>query len=98
MIGYEDSLHYLHSDYSFSYVLSLPIKNVVKLLTKSLERHQEEKAWQMYLTKYPQMDEENYIPFREFYKPQQKTEVKSSEEILEEVKGTLDTFKGRWAT
>lgn len=46
----------------------------------------------MYLMKYQHMDQESYVPFDEFYKPQ-KQENKSEKEILEEVKGILSAFK-----
>lgn len=42
---------------------------------------------------YPKMTEETFIPFEEFYNNRTtKIEDKSEEEILEDVKGIIDTF------
>lgn len=49
------------------------------------EKQEERKAFEMWLTLYPKMDKESYIPFSEFYSPK-KPEIskKSKEEILEQ--------------
>lgn len=68
----------------------------IHLIAKAREKELEEKAWDLYKQKYALMDEKSYIPFTEWYKPQQPQEEQSTEEILKEVKNTLDVFKGRW--
>lgn len=51
------------------------------------EKETEQKAWEMWLTKYPNMDKTNFVPFSEFKSklttPQIST--KSTEDILKEV-------------
>ena len=52
-----------------------------------MEKQQEERAWQMWLVKYPQMTKDTFIPFSEFYKKQlapAKVSKRSAEEILED--------------
>lgn len=82
----------LHSRYSFTYVLKLPIAQITKLLINAYEKQSEEKAWQLYLTKYQHMTEENYVPFDEFYKPKRVEETnKSAENILAEVREMMNS-------
>lgn len=75
---------------------NLEILDGIHLIAKAREKEVEEKAWDLYLAKYTMMDEESYVPFDEFYKPKQPIENKTAEEILNDVKETLNTFKGRW--
>lgn len=42
------------------------------------------------------MTEENYMTFEEFLNPKQTIDDRPVDEILNEVKDTLSTFKGRW--
>jgi len=45
------------------------------------------------------MTDENYVTFEEFMKTQQPSnDDQPVEEILNDVKETLNTFKGRWTT
>lgn len=84
----------MHSHYPFDYVLKLSVNQTTKLLIKAVEKQSEEKAWQLYLSKYPYMSEENYVPFEKFYNPQRgKEEAKSAEDILAEVKKLLDSHE-----
>lgn len=77
-----------------SYVLTLPINNISRLLTRAYESKNEKKAWDLYLTKYPFMTQEDLITFEEFYKPGKinKVENKSETEILIDVKKILDDW------
>lgn len=84
----------MHSFYSFDYILRLKVSNITRLLVKAYEKREENKAWQAYLTKYAHMTEQDYIPFDEWFKIHPQHEEKTEEEILLEVKGILDTFKG----
>lgn len=54
----------------------------------------EERNFTLYATQYPNYTEDNFIQFEDFYKPQKINEVdetKSAEEILNEVKETMDS-------
>jgi hypothetical protein len=57
-----------------------------ELILKAYEKREEEKAWQMWLTLYPNMKtRESFIPFKEFYKKQtQQISKRPAEEILAE--------------
>lgn len=86
----------MHSFYSIDYILRLPIKNVTRLLIKAKETKEEDMAWDVYLTIYPNMNEETYISFDDFFKRKlpKKEEVKSKTEteILTDVKEILNSF------
>lgn len=83
----------MHSFYNFGYVIKLPIKNITRLLIKANDKQKENSAWELYVAIYPKMTEETFIPFEEFYNNRTtKIEDKSEEEILEDVKGIIDTF------
>lgn len=69
----------------------------IKIINQAYEKKREEKMFQLYLMKYQHMDEKNFIPFSEFYKPvNQIDEEESIEDILENVKNILDDNQGRW--
>lgn len=64
-----------------------------------MDRDNENKAWQFYVSVNPHMTEENYMTFEEFLnRGKTNTDDKSVNEILNDVKETLDTFRGRWTT
>ena len=57
----------------------------MKLVIKASREKEKEKAWQMWVSIYPNMDEKTFLPFSSFYKEQ--TEPVSSrdkEDILSE--------------
>ena len=58
----------LHQYYDFQYVLRLPVSNITRLLTKAFKKREEEKAWDMWVARYPYMDKKNFISFNDFLK------------------------------
>lgn len=72
----------------------MDIEDFIQIVKKAFEKQSENKAWELYLTRYANMTEEDYIPFDEFYKPQvnQEIENKSEADILAEVKQILDSL------
>lgn len=67
------------------YFNKLPIKQGINLIYKAIEQRDERKAWEMWLTKYQNMNKDNFIPFTEFYKKANtKVSQKPTEEILKE--------------
>ena len=65
--------------------MALDISDGLALLNEAREKREEEKAWQMWLAKFPHMDKKTFIPFSEFYQkmsiPQQISQ-RTTEEIL----------------
>lgn len=47
--------------------MSLPLEKGIGLINICIEKELKSKLWEMWLTKYPQMTKENYVPFEEFY-------------------------------
>lgn len=67
-----------------------------EIIIKALEKHAEDRAWQLYLTRYGDMTEENYVPFDKFYIPKLVEETKeTAEEILADVKELLNSTEWR---
>jgi len=67
------------------------------MLSKAIDRDNENKAWQLYVSINPHMTEENYMTFDDFLNRSETTNDDTPvDEILNEVKETLNTFKGRW--
>ena len=54
------------------------------------ENQEEQKAWEMWLTKYPDMDKTNFVPFAQFYKdikaPKQPECKETAEELLKKAR------------
>lgn len=66
----------------------------IELILKAYHCKDEEKAFKLYTARYQHMTEKDHITFEEFYKPnKQLSGRKSAKEILEDVKGILNTFK-----
>jgi hypothetical protein len=67
--------------------MNLDVLEVIELLELAIEKREEEKAWQMWLTKYQNMDKKSFIPFSQFYKKAISTEInqRPTEDILKEV-------------
>jgi hypothetical protein len=65
--------------------MAMDISDGLALLNEAWGKREEEKAWQMWLAKFPHMDKETFIPFSEFYRkmstPQQISQ-RTTEEIL----------------
>jgi hypothetical protein len=47
--------------------MDLDIQDGILLINKAVEKDEEDKAFRMWLSIYPNMDEENFIPFSEYY-------------------------------
>lgn len=75
----------------------MSIKNITKLLLKAKGKENERDAWQLYVSIYPNFNEDTFVTFEEFMKPNKATqeEEKSEEEILKEVKEIINTFNER---
>lgn len=76
--------------------MGLSISNITKLLKKASEKRSREDAWGLYLTLLPNMGEENFMTFDEFYNRGKVAPggEQSEEEILKDVKEILDSFNG----
>lgn len=80
-----------------SEINDMRVSDGVKLIIKAYEKREEDKAFQMYIARYANMDESTYESFEEFYNPNRLVQSdRSAEEILEEVQETIDTYRGRW--
>lgn len=76
---------------SIDHIFDMDAEDGSAMIIKALEKREEEKAWQIYLSKYPYMDESNFISFNEFYKTEKPQESELTiEEILDDVKNTLN--------
>jgi hypothetical protein len=78
----------LHSFYDFSYVLKLPVKHITRLAQKAGEKKEENKVWEIWISKFPHMNEENFVSFNEYYaklktKPMQRNQP--SDETVEDI-------------
>ena len=76
--------------------MGLSISNITKLLKKASEKRSREDAWELYLTLLPNMGQENFMTFDEFYDKGKSAPEggQSEEEILSDVKEILDSFNG----
>ena len=68
-----------------TYVMSMEIEDFILLIIKSIEKREEHKAWDMWLTRYQHMDKKNFVPFSQFFKSQkQQISQRPTEDILAE--------------
>lgn len=76
----------------------MDIDDGVQMINEIYTKQREDKAYQLYLSIRPNMTEENYVTFEEFYNPQKQNEVtesKTSSEILNEVKEMMNSHSWR---
>jgi len=68
-------------------ILDLPLS--VDLIFFAIEKEKEKTAWDIWLSRYPYMTKENFVPFNEFknqlYSPCKQYTQKPKEEIQEEM-------------
>lgn len=57
------------------------IKTVNKLLVDAIETKNQEKAWEVWLTKLPNMDSKSFVSFKEFYRRIQKPEINKKQPV-----------------
>ena len=63
----------------------MPLSFGCKVIFRELEKKKERKAWEMWLTLYPKMTKENFMPFSEFFDKQKNPiSQRPKEDILEE--------------
>ena len=76
----------LRSYNDINFIMSLEIDDFISLIAKAFEKKEERKSWEMWLTLYPNMTKENFMPFSEFFRMQKEPISKrSKEDILDEV-------------
>jgi len=75
-----------------SFVMSLDVKILAKLIIKAFEKEAEDLIWQKWLVELPNMDEKTFIPFDKYkenhFKPDPSTD-KTDEEILQDAENIL---------
>ena len=68
MIGAEETISLLHSLYPFDYIRRQRPKRLVGFIMHAHKKQDKDQAWQMWLSKYPQMTKESFMSFNDFYK------------------------------
>jgi len=77
----------------------MSVDDGIQMINEIYSQRRQDKAYQLYVAAYPNMTKESYMTFEEFYKPQkvneEPVEVKSSEEILKDVKELMNSHSWR---
>ena len=80
---------------TIDFVLDMNVEDGTRIIRKASEKYAEDRAFRLYAARFANYTEESYIPFDDFYKPNQaEVSTQSAEEILEDVKELLDSH--RW--
>lgn len=72
---------------NIEFILNLHWIDGIDLINKAFEKREENKAWQMWIAKYPWMAKNEFIPFDKFYKKAiqpKNISQKPAQEILKE--------------
>jgi glycerol-3-phosphate O-acyltransferase len=56
-----------------------------ELIIKALKKTEEDKAWDMWLTLYPNMDKKTFIPFSDFFKQSTTKQVAKTPQTKDEI-------------
>ncbi|WP_054028135.1 hypothetical protein [Bacillus sp. FJAT-28004] len=83
------------------YVLQMDVEAGIEQINKVYEMESKQQSWEMYLTRYANMTQENYVSFDDFYKPKQTVSPpqskKTKQEILDDAESILAAFRGKEA-
>lgn len=82
-----------------SSVLDLDIRIGIELIGKAYEKQSDSMMWDMWLTKFPWMDEKSFISFVDFKdkilkQVKQPKQIKTKEEIIKQSEEIIKTWKG----
>ena len=75
---------------SIDFLYTLDLNTAVELIAKAYEEKLKENVFTLYASIYPNMDEDNFISFNEFYSILTTNSKRSADEILEEVEEMLN--------
>jgi len=74
----------------------MPLSFGCKVIFRELEKKEERKSWEMWLTLYPNMTDKNFISFSQFYKKQKEPISKRpKEDFLNEVEGIRESIRDK---
>ncbi|MGJ9383238.1 hypothetical protein [Salipaludibacillus sp. CF4.18] len=66
--------------------MSLDVDDFLSLIKKAFEKQEEDRARNMWLMRYQNMDDKTFIPFSQFFKLQTEPDnIRPKEDILQEV-------------
>lgn len=84
---------------NIEYILNLPIGEGLRLVEKAYYEESKDRVWELYLTWYPFMGEDNFISFADYLAElmPQKTDTRTSEQIIEETRKLVDGIDWRVA-
>ena len=78
--------------------MNMDISDGLQIIAKALEEVEKERAWEMWLTEYPNMNADNFISFSDYHKlqttPIKKMEKRSEQEKLNEIEMIRKKFYG----
>lgn len=77
----------MHGFYDFSYIKTLPLKIISRLLIKAVEKQQEKLLWERWLAIYPYMEIGNvkFISFNDYKSKLLNKEMKTTDITAEEI-------------
>ncbi len=81
-------------------IMDLDVELGIALIKKAYEKQNENMIWDMWLTKYPWMDEKSFISFSDFkdkllnQTEHPKKSVKTKEEIIYQAENIVNAWKG----
>lgn len=79
------------------YVLQMDVEAGIEQISKVYEMEQKQQNWEMYLTRYANMTEKNYVSFDDFYKPKRPAtppaSKKTKQEIIDDAEEILAAFR-----
>ena len=89
----------LHRYHNIDYVMNLSWIDGIELINEAMEQKQDKRDWEVWLSIYPTMTKENFIPFEKFKsKNISKDDVKkelTSKEIIERAESKRLLHQGK---
>jgi hypothetical protein len=85
----------LSKSFDINHIMTMPFDFVIRAIKHAVERQNEQRSWEQWLTVYPHMTKENFVPFNEFYEMSKgEVDQRSTHDLLSELEGIAALMKG----
>ena len=73
--------------------MNLDILEFLQFVKKALEKREEERLWNMWVSVYPSMDKKSFIQFNDFYEKQRTKKVENTQKTKEEMLSEVEEIR-----
>lgn len=81
--------------FDVKHILQMPVPFIMESIKNAVEKQNEQRVWEQWLTIYPHMTKENFVKYEEFYEQsRQEVDHRSTHDLLTEFEEIAALMKG----